>query len=138
MDETEIYRVWARESAPRIVDDCARLGAWNGDGPDCRSDRTSVDDRVLRLGGEYGRAGARAGGVREGRKAGGPRSVQGQIERRDRDHEPTAAVAGAQRAGDESCAGSLWRFVLADAAVATGGEAARVRCGISQIYSGAQ
>src|SRR6266481_1289332 len=109
------------------MDDCAYLDARNGDGADCWSDGTSVDDRIVRLGGEYRGAGARTGGVHKSGKTGGPRSVQGEIERRDRDHKRTTAIANARRAGDESCAGSLWRFVPADAAVAAGGEAARVR-----------
>src|SRR5579862_2373663 len=138
MDETEIYRLWAGEPAPGIMDNCAHMDARNGDGPHCCTCGASAHDCILRMGGEYGGAGARTGGVCESGKTGGSRSVQGQIERGDRDYERTAAVASARRAGDESCAGSLRRFVLVDAAVASGGKAARVRSGVSQIYYGAK
>ena len=53
------------KSAPGIVDDCAYLDARNRDGADFDSGGTSIDDCVLRMGGEYGWAGARTGGVCE-------------------------------------------------------------------------
>src|SRR5580704_17574678 len=108
MDETEIYGLWARESAPGIMDDCAHLDAWHCDGADFDSDGASAHDCIVWMGGEHRGACARTGGVCESGKTGGSRSVQGQIERRDRDYERTAAFASARRAGDESCVGSVW------------------------------
>ena len=56
------------ECAPGKLVDRAYLDAGYGDGTNCKSGGTSVDDCVVRVGGEYGRAGARSGGVREGQQ----------------------------------------------------------------------